>query len=129
MSQKIEAVLTKNAPQPIGPYNQAIRANGMLFCSGQIALDPASGQVVAPQDVVAQTRQVLENLKAVLEAGGSSFDRVVKTTIFLKSMGDFPKVNEIYAQYFKGTTPARSTIEVARLPKDVLVEVEATALT
>jgi 2-iminobutanoate/2-iminopropanoate deaminase len=128
MSTKLEPVLTANAPQPIGPYNQAIRAGNLLFCSGQIALDPKSGAVVAPTDVKAQTHQVFANLKAVLEAGGASLEKVAKTTVFLKSMGDFPAVNEIYGQYFKGTTPARSTIEVARLPKDVLVEVEATAV-
>ena len=123
---KKEAVLTKNAPQPIGPYSQAIKAGGFLFCSGQVALDAQSG-LVAAVDVEGQTRKVMENMKAVLEAGGVSFDQVVKTTIFLKSMGDFPKVNEIYATYFKGTPPARSTVEVSRLPKDVLVEVEAIA--
>jgi 2-iminobutanoate/2-iminopropanoate deaminase len=125
---KKEAVLSKNAPQPIGPYSQAIRSGTLLFCSGQIALDPATGQVVAPTDVEAQTRKLMENLGAVLQAGGASFDEVVKTTIFLKSMGDFPKVNEIYGSFFKGTPPARSTVEVSRLPKDVLVEVEAIAV-
>jgi len=125
---KKEAVLSKNAPQPIGPYSQAIRSGHMLFCSGQIALDPATGQVVAPTDVEAQTRKLMENLGAVLQAGGASFDEVVKTTIFLKSMNDFPKVNEIYGSFFKGTPPARSTVEVSRLPKDVLVEVEAIAV-
>ena len=125
---KKEAVLSKNAPQPIGPYSQAIRSGHMLFCSGQIALDPATGQVVAPTDVEAQTRKLMENLGAVLQAGGASFVEVVKTTIFLKSMGDFPKVNEIYGSFFKGTPPARSTVEVSRLPKDVLVEVEAIAV-
>jgi 2-iminobutanoate/2-iminopropanoate deaminase len=125
---KKEAVLSKNAPQPIGPYSQAIRSGNLLFCSGQIALDPATGQVVAPTDVEAQTRKLMENLGAVLQAGGASFDEVVKTTIFLKSMGDFPKVNEIYGSFFKGTPPARSTVEVSRLPKDVLVEVEAIAV-
>ena len=99
----------------------------MVFCSGQIPLDPVSGQVVSP-DVTAQTKQVLENLGAVLSGAQVSFDQVVKTTIFLKSMADFPKVNEVYATFFKGVTPARSTIEVARLPKDVLVEIEAIAV-
>lgn len=122
-----ERVFTASAPAPIGPYNQAIRIGGLLFCSGQIPLDPASGQVVGG-DVEAQARQVLTNLKAVLEAGGASFDHVAKTTIFLKSMGDFPKVNEVYAGAFTGVAPARSTIEVARLPKDVLVEIEAIAV-
>jgi 2-iminobutanoate/2-iminopropanoate deaminase len=127
-TSKKEPVLSKNAPAPIGPYSQAIRSGHMLFCSGQVALDAASGQVVGPTDVEVQTRKVMENLGAVLQAGGASFDEVVKTTIFLKSMGDFPKVNEIYGSYFKGTPPARSTVEVSRLPKDVLVEVEAIAV-
>lgn len=127
MSNTISVILTKDAPQPIGPYSQAVRANGFLFCSGQIALDPSTGQLSA-SDVEGQTKRVMENIKAVLAAGGSGFDRVVKTTIFLKSMGDFPKVNEIYGSYFKAAPPARSTVEVSRLPKDVLVEIEITAL-
>lgn len=126
-SNKKEPVLSKNAPQPIGPYSQAIRSGHLLFCSGQVALDAATGQVAAT-DVEGQTRKVMENLGAVLQAGGATFDEVVKTTIFLKSMGDFPKVNEIYGSFFKGTPPARSTVEVSRLPKDVLVEVEAIAV-
>lgn len=124
-SQK--AILTAEAPAPIGPYSQAIRAGQFLFCSGQIPLDPKSGQVVGVGDVEAQTRQVLANVEAVLRAGDAKFENVVKTTIFLKSMGDFPKVNELYATKFTGTTPARSTVEVARLPKDVLVEIEVIA--
>ncbi len=119
-----KAILTSKAPQPIGPYSQAIRAGDFLFCSGQIALDPSSGALAAP-DVEGQTRRVMENMKAVLDEAGASFDQVVKTTIFLKSMSDFPKVNEIYGTYFKGVAPARSTVEVSRLPKDVLVEIEA----
>lgn len=125
-----QAVLTKNAPQPIGPYSQAIRAGNLVFCSGQIALDPVSGQVVGAADVEAQTEQVMKNLVAVLEAASCSLKNVVKTTIFLKSMNDFPKVNAIYGRFVEqagGIAPARSTIEVARLPKDVLVEVEAIA--
>ena len=121
------AVLTEDAPKPIGPYSQAIQAGKTLFCSGQIALDAASGQIAA-SDVEGQTRKVMENIGAVLRAGGSAFDRVVKTTIFLKSMGDFPKVNEIYGTYFPVCPPARSTVEVSRLPKDVLVEIEVIAL-
>jgi 2-iminobutanoate/2-iminopropanoate deaminase len=117
------AVLTSNAPQPIGPYSQAIRVGDLLFCSGQIALHPQTGQVVGT-DVETQTRQVMLNIAAVLETAGMTFDHVVKTTIFLKSMNDFPKVNEIYGTSFKGTPPARSTVEVSRLPKDVLVEIE-----
>ena len=126
MKTKKEVILTTEAPKPIGPYSQAIRAGGFLFCSGQIALDPQSGQVTST-DVEGQTKRVMENAKAVLHAAGMTFENVVKCTIFLKSMGDFPKVNEIYAQYFSGTPPARSTVEVARLPKDVLVEVECIA--
>ncbi|MGK5086091.1 RidA family protein [Bdellovibrionota bacterium FG-2] len=123
-----QAILTPNAPKPIGPYSQAIRAGGLLFCSGQIPLDPKTGDLVGAENVEAQARQVLANLQAVLEAGGSSLGTVVKTTIFLKSMGDFPKVNAIYEEYFKTPAPARSTVEVARLPKDVLVEIEAVAV-
>jgi 2-iminobutanoate/2-iminopropanoate deaminase len=126
MSKK-EAVLTKDAPAPIGPYSQAIRSGSLLFCSGQVALDPVSGLVVAPGDVEGQTRQVMKNIAAVLKAGGCDFANVVKTTIFLKSMGDFPKVNEIYGTHFGQPAPARSTVEVARLPKDVLVEIEVIA--
>jgi 2-iminobutanoate/2-iminopropanoate deaminase len=122
-----KAVLTDKAAPPIGPYSQAVKANGMLFCSGQIPLDP-KGQLVGGSDVQAQTRQVMENVKAVVEAAGGTLDCIVKTTIFLKSMNDFPKVNEVYGSYFKGTPPARSTVEVARLPKDVLVEIEVLAV-
>lgn len=121
---KKKAVLTQNAPQPIGPYSQAMRVGEWLFCSGQIALDPKTGQLAA-QDVEGQTRQVMENLKAVVNEAGACMNCVVKTTIFLKSMNDFPKVNEIYGRYFEQVPPARSTVEVSRLPKDVLVEVEA----
>lgn len=119
-------ILSEKAPKPIGPYSQAIKSCGLLFCSGQVPLDPKTGQVGA-SDVEGQTRIALDNLKAVIEAAGGTMDCIVKTTIFLKSMNDFPKVNEIYASYFKGDFPARSTIEVARLPKDVLVEIEAIA--
>jgi len=127
---KQEAILTKSAPAPIGPYSQAIRAGNFLFCSGQIAIDPATNAVSSTilADVEAQTRQVMKNIEAVLTAGSARFENVVKTTIFLKSMGDFPKVNEIYGTHFKSTPPARSTVEVSRLPKDVLVEIEVIAL-
>lgn len=128
MSVQKEVVLSKNAPQPIGPYSQAIKAGGLIFCSGMIPLDPATGEVVGPGDVQAQAKRVLESIQILLKDAGSSLDHVVKTTIFLKNMGDFPKVNEMYGQYFKGVTPARSTVEVARLPKDVLVEIECIAL-
>lgn len=124
MSKKI--ISTKDAPAAIGPYSQAVQAGPFLFCSGQIPLDPASGQIV-PGDVTAQAKRVLENVVAVLKAGGASLDHVVKSTIFLKSMGDFAAVNEVYGSYFKTNPPARSTVEVARLPKDVLVEIEVLA--
>lgn len=126
MSNEKKAILTKSAPEPIGPYSQAIQVGNLVFCSGQIPLDPKTGQVQA-EDVEGQTRRVLDNLKAVLEAAGCGLGDVVKTTIFLKNMSDFPKVNQIYAIYFRETPPARSTIEVARLPRDVLVEIEAIA--
>ena len=126
-SREKEVILTSLAPQPIGPYSQAIKANGFIFCSGQIGLDPRTGQVAGP-DVETQARRAMENLKAVLEEAGVGFDSVVKTTIFLKSMSDFPRVNEIYGSYFGDSAPARSTVEVARLPKDLLFEVEAIAI-
>lgn len=125
LSKKV--ILTQTAPEPIGPYSQAIEARGLIFCSGQIPLDPVTGQVPVT-DVEGQTHRALDNLKAVLEAAGVSLNHVVKTTIFLKSMADFPKVNQVYASYFKELHPARSTIEVSRLPRDVLVEIEALAV-
>ena len=122
-----EAVAAEGAPPPIGPYSQAIRAGGLLYTSGQIPMDPASGEVV-DGGIVEQTRRVLANLDAVLRAGGSSPERVIKTTVFLQHMSDFPAMNEVYGTYFTGAAPpARSTVEVARLPKDVLVEIEAVA--
>ncbi len=122
-----EVVATSGAPKAIGPYSQAIRANGLIFCSGQIALDPATNQLIGG-DVVAQTDRVLKNLTAVLQQAGSSLDKAVKTTVFLKSMGDFAAMNETYAKYFTSNPPARSTVEAARLPKDVLVEIDVIAL-
>ena len=121
-----EPIATKDAPQAIGPYSQAVKSGGLVFCSGQIALDPASGQVVAG-DVAAQTERVLKNLAAVLKAAGSGMNKVVKTTVFLKSMGDFAAMNEVYGKSFQAPFPARSTVEVARLPKDVLVEIDVIA--
>ena len=121
------AVATAKAPKAIGPYSQAIQANGMVYLSGQIALDPATGQVVGG-GITAETTRVLENVKAVLEACGSSLSHVVKTTVYLKDMGDFAKMNEVYAGYFPETPPARSTVEVARLPRDVRVEIDAIAI-
>ena len=122
-----EVIATKDAPQAIGPYSQAIKAAGLVFCSGQIALEPASGTVVAG-DVAQQTERVLENVAAVLAAADSGLDRVVKTTVFLRNMAGFPAMNEVYGRYFKTAPPARSTVEVARLPKDVLVEIDVIAL-
>ncbi|HEU5056145.1 MAG TPA: RidA family protein [Kofleriaceae bacterium] len=123
------AVATEAAPKAIGPYSQAIRAGGLVFCSGQIALDPASGELVGGGDVAAETRQVLANLAAVLKAAGAGPDRVVKTTIFLVDLGDFAVVNEIYGEMFPAAPPARSTVEVRRLPRDARVEIEAIAVT
>jgi len=120
-------ILTANAPAPIGPYAQAIEVGNMVFCSGQIPLDPVSGTIVGEGNVEAQTQQVMKNISAVLKQAGLGFGNVVKTTIFLKSMADFPKVNAIYAESFMAPFPARSTVEVARLPKDVLVEIEVIA--
>ncbi|MFT4112342.1 RidA family protein [Silvibacterium sp.] len=123
-------IATSGAPAAIGPYSQATKANGFLFTSGQIALDPATMQVVSG-GIAEQTTRVLENLKAVLEEAGTSFGNVLKTLVFLKDMNDFAGMNEVYARYFapEGVTPpARSTVEVARLPKDVLVEIELVAL-
>ncbi|MBI5280786.1 MAG: RidA family protein [Candidatus Solibacter usitatus] len=121
-----EIISTERAPQAIGPYSQAVRSNGLLFCSGQIPLDPATGQLVEG-GIEEQTVRVLENLKAVLEAGGASLETVLKTTIFVKDMGDFAKVNEVYGRYFPADPPARATVEAARLPRDVKVEIEALA--
>ena len=121
-----EVVLTGRGPKPIGPYSQAIKANGLVFVSGQIALDPQSGEFVGT-DVRQQTERVLENLKAILEAAGTSLKHVVKTTVFLKDMNDFPAMNEAYAKYFSTTPPARSTVQAARLPKDALVEIDVIA--
>ena len=121
-----DVVATKDAPQAIGPYSQAIKAGGLLFSSGQIAIDPATGQVIEG-DVAAQTERVMKNLAAILKAAGLSLQRVIKTTVFLKSMGDFATMNEVYGRHFGEHCPARSTVEVARLPKDVLVEIDVVA--
>jgi 2-iminobutanoate/2-iminopropanoate deaminase len=122
-------IQTNNAPAPVGPYNQAILASGqMLFASGQIALDPVTGTIVG-DDAASQAVQVLDNLKAVLDAGGATFSNVVKTTVFLKDMNDFAAVNGVYSRYFdEATAPARACVEVARLPKDVLVEIDCIAV-
>ena len=122
-----EVIATEQAPQAIGPYSQAIRAQGLIFTSGQIAIDPATAQIIAG-DVSAQTDRVLKNLAAILQASGSSLEKVLRCTVFLKNMGDFAAMNEVYGRYFKQSPPARSTVEVARLPKDVLIEIDVIAL-
>lgn len=119
-----ETVSTDRAPAAIGPYSQAIKANGLLFCSGQIGLIPGASALVAG-GVQAETERVLENLKAVIEAGGGSLEDVVKTTVFLSTMDDFPKMNEVYARYFAKLPPARATVAAAGLPKGARVEIEA----
>jgi 2-iminobutanoate/2-iminopropanoate deaminase len=122
-----EVIATKDAPQAIGPYSQAIRANGFVFVSGQVAIDPATQQVISG-DAAKQTERTLRNLSEILEAAGSGLGKVVRATVFLKNMGDFAAMNEVYGRYFSATPPARSTVEVARLPKDVLVEIDVIAL-
>ena len=122
-----ESVQTDNAPKAIGPYQQAIKANGFIYTAGQIPIDPKTANFV-DGDISAQTRQVLENLKAVLEAGGSALDRVVKATVFLKNMADFAAMNDVYAQYLGSAKPARSTVAVAELPRGALVEIDLVAL-
>lgn len=120
-------VSTDCGPRAIGPYSQAVRANGFLFVSGQIPIDPKTNQLVEG-DVRRQTERVLENLKGIVEAAGSSLDRAVKTTVFLKDLNDFAAMNEVYGRYFPADPPARSTVEVARLPRDVHVEIDLIAL-
>jgi len=122
-----EVIATAQAPQAIGPYSQAIRAQGLILTSGQIAIDPATQQVIAG-GISAQTDRVLKNLAAVLQASGSTLEKVLRCTVFLKNMGDFAAMNEVYGRYFKQAPPARSTVEVARLPKDVLIEIDVIAL-
>jgi 2-iminobutanoate/2-iminopropanoate deaminase len=123
----MESIQTDRAPQAIGPYSQAIKANGFIFASGQIPLDPST-MLIVEGGVEEQTGRVLDNLKAVLEAAGSSLDRVVKTTVYLADMNEFAAMNEIYAKYFGATKPARATVQVARLPRDVRVEIDVVAL-
>ena len=122
-----EIITTKDGPQAIGPYSQAIRANGLVFVSGQVAIDPATQQVTSG-DVAVQTERVMNNLSAILHAAGSGLEKVVRSTVFLKNMGDFAAMNQVYGRYFPAAPPARSTVEVARLPKDVLVEIDVIAL-
>ncbi len=122
-----EVISTHDAPQAIGPYSQAIKANGFVFASGQIAIDPATQQLVAG-DVAAQTDRVLKNVSSILKAAGTGLEKVVRSTVFLKNMSEFQAMNEVYGRYFSASPPARSTVEAARLPKDVLVEIDVIAL-
>jgi 2-iminobutanoate/2-iminopropanoate deaminase len=122
-----EVIATEQAPKAIGPYSQAIRAQGLIFTSGQVAIDPATQQVIAG-DISAQTDRVLKNLAAILQASDSTLEKVLRCTVFLKNMGDFAAMNEAYGRYFTQAPPARSTVEVARLPKDVLIEIDVIAL-
>jgi 2-iminobutanoate/2-iminopropanoate deaminase len=122
-----EVIATDRGPKAIGPYSQAVRANGFVFVSGQIPLDPATQQLVGG-GIEAQAVRVMENLKGILEASGSSLDRVVRATVFLADMGEFAAVNEVYARYFSAHPPARSTVQVSRLPRDVRVEIDVIAL-
>ena len=123
----MKVIETKNAPAPIGPYSQAIEANGTLYVSGQVAIDPSNGEFIKGS-VEDETRLVMKNLKGILEAAGMTFKNVVKTTIFLKDMNNFSKINEIYGSHFEGTYPARETVEVSRLPKDAQVEISVIAV-
>lgn len=122
-----EVIYSANAPEPIGPYSQAILAGNTLYVSGQIPIDVASGKVISG-DITLETKQVMKNIQAILEAAGMSFSQVVKCSIFLNDMNNFPKVNEAYGQYFKAKPPARETVEVSRLPKDVNVEISCIAI-
>jgi 2-iminobutanoate/2-iminopropanoate deaminase len=122
-----EVIFTKDAPKAIGPYSQAIKANGFIFTSGQIAIDPSTQQLI-DGDIAAQTDRVLRNLSEILEAAGSGLGKVVRSTVFLKNMSEFGAMNEVYSRYFSTSPPARSTVEVARLPREVLVEIDMIAL-
>lgn len=121
-----KVISTNQAPAAIGPYSQAVEVNGLIYTSGQIPVDPATGEI--PQGINAQAEQVMKNVKNLLEAAGTSMSHVIKTTVFIKDMNDFTAINQIYATYFEGDCPARSCVEVARLPKDVLMEMEAIAV-
>jgi 2-iminobutanoate/2-iminopropanoate deaminase len=122
-----DIVTTDCGPKPIGPYSQAVKANGFLYLSGQVALDPKTNEMTGA-DIRQQTERVLENIKGIVEAAGSNLHHVIKTTVFLKDMNEFPQMNEVYARYFSAAPPARSTVQVARLPKDALVEIEVIAV-
>ncbi len=123
----MQSIQTSNAPQAIGPYSQAIKASGLVFVSGQVPFDPETMQIVEG-DIKTQTKRVLANLRAILEAAGTSIDRVVKTTVFLADLNDFNEMNEVYGGFFGATRPARSTVQVARLPRDARVEIDLIAL-
>jgi len=127
MPNSREVIATKDAPQAIGPYSQAIKAAGMVFISGQVAIDPATGNVISG-GIAEQTERVLKNLEAILRAAGTGLEKVVKTTVYLKNMSEFAAMNEVYGKFWKSAPPARATVEVARLPKDVLVEIDVIAL-
>jgi 2-iminobutanoate/2-iminopropanoate deaminase len=128
MTESIRTIIsTDKAPGAIGPYSQAVKTEAMVFVSGQLALDPASGNIVTG-GIKAETRQAMQNLKRILEAAGSSLENVVKTTLFIKDMNDFPMINEVYGEFFQNDPPARACVEVARLPKDANVEIEAVGL-
>jgi len=122
-----QIVNSQNAPSPIGPYSQAVKANGMLFISGQIAINPSTGEMVTT-DIVAETKQVMNNLNAILSAAGMNFTNVVKSTIFVKDLNNFATVNKVYGEYFSSEAPARETVEVSRLPKDANVEISCIAV-
>jgi 2-iminobutanoate/2-iminopropanoate deaminase len=122
-----EIVATEHGPKAIGPYSQAVKANGFVFTAGQVSLDPETGSMIG-SEIKSQTERVMQNLKGIVEAAGSSLHKVVKTTVFLKDMNDFAAMNEVYARYFPEAPPARSTVEVSRLPKDARVEIEVIAL-
>ena len=122
-----DAIVTDLGPKAIGPYSQAVRANGFVFVSGQIALDPRTQELI-PGDITAQTERVLENVRAILQAAGSSLEKVVRTTVFLSDMNEFASMNQVYARYFRQDFPARSTVQAARLPRDVRVEIDVIAL-
>lgn len=122
----LETITTEKAPQAIGPYSQAVKANGFVYVSGQIPIDPASGQLLTGS-LTEQTRQVMTNIASILESAGASLDTVLKTTIYLKDMNDFDEVNKVYGEFFPNHKPARATVQVARLPKDVSIEVDAIA--
>jgi 2-iminobutanoate/2-iminopropanoate deaminase len=121
-----DIVLTDRGPKPIGPYSQAVKAGGFLYMSGQVALDPKTGEMVG-STIAEQTERVMNNIKGIIEAGGSNLHHVVKTTVYLKDMNDFAAMNEVYAKFFTQAPPARSTVQVARLPKDALVEIDIIA--